>query len=452
MNLSAFQSPFQRSPQIDAPPKSLELRSLSSSSRREQETDVLILGAGLSGTSLAHHLIELGYEGRITLLDKRTNFDREQRWCTWSDAPPSLSHLVSHRWNAWRVNGTVRGQEREARCTSQQHTYSEIYAPHFFRSLHDEWRANGSASGNTNGRIELVLGEEIGALKPRHDGVVVDASNAPWRAQVVFDTRFHSELDASLDVSTSTARTPFFAQTFVGRVVEFERDVFTANEITLMDFRLPQPASAFGAGVHFGYVLPYSSRRALVETTAFTPDMAHRETHNRLLDHYLRAHYGSDYRMISEEAGFVPMTSARPATRTAHERVWRLGVAGGMARPSSGYAFANIQRVTQSLAQHIVAAPGHRLQAAVPPALALNQIAAPQYRVLDEVFLEALRTSPEFAGECFVSLFSDVPTDCLVRFLTETSSPLDACRIIAALPKTPFITAAMRRVVAHCAK
>lgn len=419
--------------------KRLHVR-LSPRTRNSQQTDVLILGAGLSGTSLAHYLVEAGFQGQITLLDKRIDFAREQRWCTWSEIPPSMLPLVSHSWNSWKVCANVGGEQREARCTSHEYSYREIYAPRFFRHFHATWRDSK--------QVQLLLGQEIGLVEPNRDHVWVRTLDKTWRASWVFDTRFHSELDDQIPIVPQT-RSAYFAQTFVGRVVEFERDVFTPSDAILMDFRLPQPPTEYGAGVHFGYVLPYSRRRALVETTAFTPSPLHRETHNSLLDCYLRTHFGTDYRMTSEEAGFVPMTSARASLRTPHQRVWRLGVAGGLARPSSGYAFANIQRATQSVAQQIVAQ-----QKGAQQELDDAQVAASssKYRVLDDVFLEALRTSPQFAGECFMRLFERTPTDCLVRFLIEKSSLIDDCRIIAALPKLPFLTASTRCIAAKLAK
>jgi hypothetical protein len=36
-------------------------------------------------------------------------------------------------------------------------------------------------------------------------------------------------------------------------------------------------------------------------------------------------------------------------------------------------------------------------------------------------------------------MFAGVAPDPLVRFLTERSTPLDEARLIAALPKTPFL-------------
>ncbi|NJM53270.1 MAG: FAD-binding oxidoreductase [Blastocatellia bacterium] len=68
-----------------------------------KKADILILGAGCSGTSLAHYLENFGYTGKIVLLDSRTNFDREQRWCSWLEIPKTMSGLVQKSWQNWTV-------------------------------------------------------------------------------------------------------------------------------------------------------------------------------------------------------------------------------------------------------------------------------------------------------------------------------------------------------------
>lgn len=406
---------------------------------REQSVDVLILGAGLAGTSLAHHLENLGYAGRVALLDCRAHFRREQRWCTWSEVPLSMQHLVSHRWSSWQICDERLGIVRRARCTAKKTPYQEIYAPQFFASLHAAW--------NDESSTRLHLNQRIGDIEVRCDEVRVETDDTLWRAPLVFDTRSNSDLQRA--AAKPQGEHPYFAQTFLGRVVEFKRDVFAADCATLMDFRVAQTAR--GEGVHFAYVLPYSSRRALIETTAFTAESVDRATHEALLDDYIATHFGADARILSEESGFVPMTTA-PLTATSLPilpnslisctRLHRLGVASGGARASSGYAFARIQQQTQAWARHIVnsdATASDRSRDATPRFRV-------KYSVLDEVFLQALKGSPQFAADCFLCLFHRAPTAILLRFLTDESSLYDDVRIIAALPKIPFLRAAAQRL------
>lgn len=440
-------------------------RSMDGKNRREKTVDILILGAGLAGTSLAHHLERLGFNGRIALLDCRADFLREQRWCTWSQVPSSMAHLVSHEWKTWKVGGERNGKAHNTVCHSPQHTYREIYAPSFFKFFHAAWQVGE--------RVELHLNQKFGAVKISDAEVQVETTDTLWRAALVFDSRSDSSLESK--VSSPPQNAPFLAQTFLGQVIEFDRPVFDAEIATLMDFRVRQPLSektfsdansAQSAGVHFAYVLPYSSRRALVETTAFSPEPTPRATHAALLNDYIAANFGDGARVLSEESGFVPMTAAtahfadKSSTQSSSScpnsrpsRLHRIGVAGGVARPSSGYAFARIQRHTEAWARQIVSGESANFSAGEVPKLKIPlyapRVCAAKYNVLDEVFLQALGASSHFAASCFMRLFAQAPPASLVRFLSDESSFFDDARIVIALPKIPFLKAAAQRIQAR---
>ena len=51
-------------------------------------------------------------------------------------------------------------------------------------------------------------------------------------------------------------------QEFVGQTIEVKKPLFNSGIVTLMDFRCDQ-----SQGVHFIYILPFSSTNALVEST-----------------------------------------------------------------------------------------------------------------------------------------------------------------------------------------
>ena len=189
-----------------------------------------------------------------------------------------------------------------------------------------------------------------------------------------------------------------------------------------MDFRVP-----FAGGLAFGYVLPFSPTRALVEVAVLAVE---RPTSSRLLEllaDYLAARGDQPSQILGTEWGRLPMTPAAFTCRTSHG-IAAIGVGGGAARPSSGYALGRILRSTPRLAAAIL--QGEKL---VPPPL------VPKYRLLDSLFLRLLRDDPAAARRAFLAMFARVPADRLVRFLTESSSPLDDLRLGWALPKRAFV-------------
>ena len=390
-------------------------------------SDILILGAGLAGTSLAHHLQILGYGGTVTLLDERTVWTREQRWCSWQ-VPASLQARVTQSWAGWQV----RDQSQIARQSGPGLGYFQISAPQFFEHFHRQWRQSD--------QIQLRGGTRIFSVAQSEDGVTAETSHGPFRAPLCFDAR-HAGSPAleRLDAPGHL----HLRQSFVGWTIETQAPIFDARTATLMDFRLETQRDAGQAdGVSFAYVLPQSATRALVESTRFGPRALGVAAHEAALQDYLARHVlgGASYQIGARESGELPMASA-PLPSRLGARLWALGVAGGAARPSSGYAFARIQNQTAQWAARI--ADGTILQAQDSPR------APRKYAVLDEIFLDVMAHDAALAQRCFVEMFARVPPAALVRFLSEQSSPADDARLIGALPKLAFCRASARRAKAH---
>ncbi len=372
-----------------------------------KKADILILGAGCAGTSLAHYLEDFGYTGKVVLLDSRTKFNREQRWCSWAKLPASLAPLVGKSWQSWTVcdenNSTVR--------TSENFSYQQIYAPDFFTHFHSGWQ-------NSESPVELNTGEKVETVEDNREYVEVKTNRETWRANLVFDARYLGS------TNLNNAKKPngvHLHQTFVGWEIEFPRAVFDDSNATLMDFRTAQ-----SDGINFIYVLPYSDREALVESTAFSRNPTDSGNHLNAVTTYIAENFGDDYDVKAEESGKLPMTTAKIPTKLG-ERMFAIGVAGGSARPSSGYAFHRIQRQTSEIARAIVE------KRRIP-----QTFASRKYDFFDAVFLEALVGNPGLAKDSFLRMFEKVSPDSLIRFLTEESSAADDLAVINALPKLSF--------------
>ncbi len=372
-----------------------------------KKADILILGAGCSGTSLAHYLEESGYGGKVVLLDSRASFEREQRWCGWSAFPESMSHLVQKSWSRW----SVCDENRSASQTSKSFSYKQIYAPEFFSHFHSKWQ-------NSSSIVELNLGERVSEIENLNDFVEVTTDKNVWQAGLVFDAR--NEGNKNLENAKKSARA-FLTQTFIGWEVEFDHDVFDEENATLMDFRTEQID-----GVNFIYVLPYTKRRALVESTSFSAKNVSGDSHSRAVAKYIEENYQGNYEIKAEEFGQLPMTTARFPVRV-DERIFNIGIAGGSARASSGYAFHRIQRQTAGIANAIV-------KGEVIPTKFVHE----KYTVFDDVLLNLINQNPIEAKDALLTLFEKVSPDTLIKFLADESSVADDLAIMLALPKLRF--------------
>jgi lycopene beta-cyclase len=382
------------------------------------KTDVLILGAGCAGTSLAHHLESMGFGGEIRICDSRSAFNREQRWCTWADVPESMSHLVRRSWDRWSV---VTDSEELVK-TSASVRYSEIYAPDFFSHFHGRWKEG-------IGRTRLHLNETVTDVRSDSDGVTVTTNRGEWRAGLVFDARFRA--DARKPSSSEGLH-----QSFLGWNVEFPRAVFDPGKVVLMDFRLPA-----ADGLNFIYILPYSDTKALVESTCFTETPIPWNQHIENVQDYLSSNFGDDYWIEAEESGSLPMTVRSATELNGDGRLFRIGAGGDGIRPSSGYAFHRIQRSTRAIAEMLCE---KGVVVDIPTA-------ADRYRLLDSVFLDVLRGNLGDAKKLFASMFKHVDADSLARFMLDSGSVADDLRVISSLPKSPFVSAVVRKVLSSVA-
>ena len=131
------------------------------------------------------------------------------------------------------------------------------------------------------------------------------------------------------------------------------------------------------------------------------------------------------------------MTTAAAPT-AAGSRVTPIGLAGGAARASSGYAFLRIQRQARRLAEAFAA--GDALDASD----ARRSLGPPKCRAFDAIFLRTLADRPDLAPGIFSRMFDRADPPAVVRFLGERSTAVDDLRIVSSLPKLPFLISAVR--------
>ncbi|MFF5784639.1 lycopene cyclase family protein [Streptomyces sp. NPDC012693] len=356
------------------------------------KADVVIVGAGAAGLSLAHRLngrVPGARTPSVVLVDAPPGPLRPatRTWCFWEAGPGRFDAAVRAEWSHLRVRPPT-GRAIEGDIAPLR--YKMIRSDDF------EALVAGDLEGSPNvRRVEATVDtvEEVpsGArvLTTRPDGRP-DVLEARW----VFDSRPLGSLPA--------ARTTLL-QHFHGWFVRTARPVFDPGTVELMDFRTPQPAD----GLSFGYVLPTGPREALVEYTEFSPRLLSASGYEAAVRHYADDVLGlGDLETVTTETGVIPMTDA-PMPRRIGASVFRIGAAGGATRPSTGYAFAGLQRQTRA-----VAAALRQGRTPVPP-----NAHSPRARTMDAVLLRALDSGRVDGPALFSRLFARVPTGRLLRFL-----------------------------------
>ena len=382
------------------------------------DADALILGGGCAGLSLAVHVVEAARRAgracpRVLVVEPRTAYTRDRTWCAWRMIDHPFAAAVSRRWTRWAVQD---GPRRVVRG-SDHHPYEHIPADAFY--------ALAQARLAAAPQVELRLGVRVDAVVERGDHVQVETSAGPLRVARVFDGR------PGLAAADTGVAEVSLLQHFVGWEIEAARDCFDPEVAEMMDFSVSQ-----ARGLHFMYVLPATPRRALVEATYISAGPLPAAQYEADIRGYLlRKHGLGAFTVRFSEAGQIAM-STRPAVPRASPRVVHIGLRGGLAKPSTGYAFQAIQRFSAGLAARIVARPGAPVEPPPPR--------PPAAVAMDRVFLSYIERRPERAPALFVDLFEKLPPDLLCRFLSDHGGPLDGLRVMASTPLAQMTAEVLR--------
>lgn len=376
--------------------------------------DVVILGGGLAGLSLA---VRLGAapQLRVLVVEPRTAYRRDRTWGYWRLHDHPFTDAVTARWQSWEVMREEGGRTARALQTSAALPYEMIPADRLY-DLATERIARAPG-------VALWSGCRAGALAEHAEGVTVETDRGPVEAGLVFDSRPPPATPGDL------------VQRFLGQEVVTDRPAFDPGCVTLMDFEVPPlPGS-----VHFLYVLPTSPTAALVYDTWLARADTVLPDYRQAVRDYLGTRFGvGDYEVAFEEEGAIPMSPGLQAQPRAG-RVIAMGTAGGAVKPSSGYGFLAIQRMADALARDVLAGRHPR------PFRTRGAV----MRWMDSVLLTALQDAPEDAPELFGNLFANCAPEPLIRFLNDLGTPVDTARVIAAMPKRPMIAAAAAQLRAR---
>ncbi|WP_299534349.1 lycopene cyclase family protein [uncultured Streptomyces sp.] len=358
--------------------------------------DVVVVGAGLAGLSLAHRLCAPG-RGRapsVLLIDAPPGPLRPppRTWCFWERAGGEFDAVLSGSWRRLRV----RGADGAPTVVEPAPLRYKMLRSDAFESFVERRLAGAAGLRRVTATVRAVRdtpdgGAEVVCLD---DG----GRRTVYTARYAFDSRPPRRLPP--------ARTTLL-QHFGGWFLRTEQPVFDPGTADLMDFRTPQP----GHGLSFGYVLPTDPHTALVEYTEFSRTPLDEAGYAHALRRYADEVLGlGRYEVLGRERGVIPMTDGRFPVR-AGASVFRIGTAGGATRASTGYTFAAVQRQGRAIAA--------RLRRGLPPQ------PVPPYRAwsgaMDAVMLRALDTGRVDGAAFFTGLFREVPAERLLRFLDGTS-------------------------------
>ena len=204
-----------------------------------KEFDYIIIGGGCSGLSLAYELEthEKLKNKTLAIIEPRDKYERDKTWSFWEVFNHSFEDCVKKSWNNFTINSPNKTRHIECGTTP----YQTIDSGLFYKKIIDKLKSNKNISFFKN------INE-------------IDQKNA-----VVFNS-----------VPENKNSKNNLWQHFYGVEIETKNNFFDDEIFNLMDFACDQRNR-----VHFFYTLPFTKKKALVETTWIS------ELNNNSLNKYI---------------------------------------------------------------------------------------------------------------------------------------------------------------------
>lgn len=350
---------------------------------------VHVLGDGCAGLSLAAQANALPHHRITVITPKNAPRVKDHVWGFWRvKGLEAAAGLARHKWLKW----SIKTSAGSVVMTSVVHSYHALQR--------SRWE--------THCRQQAA----------KH-GVTFTAQNAvkPDPAAQILDSRPPQLPNGQM------------IQHFIGWEVQAASGSFDPTTAILMDFRCDQ-----SRGIHFIYMLPFSSSSALVESTMFAE---HREPdiffESAIRDYLFVEHGVEKFQITNTESGAIPL-GRLPSKVSAFTGI---GGNGGAVRPSSGYAFSFIQK---QIAASIAAANIEDTTYGSP--LVVKCPHEPVDLCMDELFMTVLRNWPDVAAELFLRMARKLSGDEFALFLSGEANWRLRAKVVLSMPKWVFVKAA----------
>lgn len=348
---------------------------------------------------------------QILVVDKAPKKQNDRTWCFWEKEKGLFESIVHHQWQLL----DFFSKDYSATLQIEPYCYKMIRGIDFYEAVQQK------AIAKKNIRFQY---EQVNALHTENNRAVVTLPSGKITADYLFNSILFEQ-------PRIAAGKYMLLQHFKGWVIETPLPVFEPAKATFMDFRVSQQA-----GTTFMYVLPIAENKALVEYTLFTEQVLSPDKYDKELIQYLSVYLGiENFTVVHEEFGIIPMTNH--IFPSVEGRVIYMGIAGGQAKASSGYAFQFIQKRTASV---ITALKNNRFP---KPDHGFSE---KKFRFYDSVLLNVLHHK-KLNGDCiFAGIFKNNPPQRVLRFLDNETSLVDDLHIMNSVPTGIFLKAAIQEL------
>jgi lycopene beta-cyclase len=354
-----------------------------------KEFDYVIIGGGCAGLSLAYELeIYKKLEDKtLAIIEPRSEYKRDKTWSFWKVISHNFDDCVKKSWKEFSIK--VPSNSKIVKCENLP--YQSIDSGLFYKKINDKLEKN----------------KNIKFFKDIKD---LNTNNA-----FIFNSL------SSLNTNRSN-----LWQHFYGIEIETNEDFFNENVVDLMNFDCDQRHS-----VHFFYTLPFTKKRAMIETTWLSKDDGSLKDYNSQVKNYINYLGIKDYKINFKEEGAIPLFHS--INKKENNKI-NIGTAGGMTRLSTGYTFLNIQEHSKYIRMNIENIKNVK-----------KYEIEKKYQFLDRIFLRVLEKYPEKIPSIFFKMFKN-SSNTIIKFLSNKSNFWEDLLIVSKMPKWTFIKALFKKI------
>jgi len=370
----------------------------------KQKYDIIIVGAGAAGLSLASQIAQnVSLQDKsVLLIDKEVKSGNDRTWCFWENGSGAYDDILTKSW----PNVYFHSKYITRRLGLDPYAYKMLRSDDFYRKTMSIISSSSNVKFITD-TVEDVDGNEG----------IVKCNTTTYTANLVFSSRVPDGIDFTKHLYTD--------QHFGGWFVDFEEDVFDSEAATFMDFRVDQKDEH-----RFCYVLPINKRKALIEVAIFSKNLLSRSGYDEIISAYIEQYVSTKkYKVEEKEYGVIPMTNY-PFWKHNTGKLYHIGTAGGAVKPSSGYAFRRIQQHTQQIIDCLISKKSVTQS---------YKIFRGRHLLYDSIMLHVLEEQKIPGDKVFSDLFENSNVDVLLKFLDGDTSIAGDIQIMRAPAMWPFI-------------
>ncbi|MGH2646862.1 MAG: lycopene cyclase family protein [Ginsengibacter sp.] len=383
--------------------------------------DYIFLGAGCASLSIIMRMMESNkfFEKKILLIDKEIKTKNDRTWCFWEKGDGFFEDIVYHEWREVFFKTTAIDS---IPLEMADYKYKMIRGIDFYK------RCFAEIAHHKN--IDIVYGE-ISFEQTTDNLLKIKVEN-----EVLLLSK-HTIIFNSLYIPSKKQKGKFYLlQHFKGWIVESDSNIFNPAQATLMDFRVPQ-----NKGTTFVYVLPLSSKKALIEYTLFSENTLTDGEYTRGLKLYIEEFLGlQNYTIAEEEFGIIPMTNENfPYFKNG---MYFIGTAGGQTKASTGYTYRFIQKQADEIVAELISkeAPSRKRKI------------KKRFYFYDSTLLHILSKKLLEGKLIFSILFKKNKASDIFKFLDNESTPGQEMKLLNSLPKKIFIKAGFSEIIKMISK